>query len=132
MGWTHIELLEDLRGGLVLPFGHVYLRLLLQVRGVGRAHLTLHLGVLGQLQLLEALELWEPEKQREAERSREKQREAERSREKQREAEREAERSREKQRSREKPREAERSREKPREAERSRAASLTGSSTDLK
>lgn len=41
------------------PFLDVDLGLLLQVRGVRRAGLTLHLRVLGQLQLLEALELWD-------------------------------------------------------------------------
>lgn len=42
------------------PFLDVDLRLLLQVRGVRRAGLTLHLRMLGQLQLLEALKLWDP------------------------------------------------------------------------
>lgn len=41
------------------PFLNVDLRLLFQVRSVRCAGLTLHLRVLGQLQLLKALELWD-------------------------------------------------------------------------
>lgn len=55
-----MELLDNLRGGLVQPLLHADLRLLLQVCGVGRARLSLHLGVFRQLQLLEALKLWDP------------------------------------------------------------------------
>lgn len=55
-----MELLDDLVGGLVQPLLHADLRLLLQAGGVGRAGLPLHLGVFGQLQLLEALKLWNP------------------------------------------------------------------------
>lgn len=42
------------------PFLDVDLRLLLQVRGIWCAGLTLHLRVLGQLQLLKALKLRDP------------------------------------------------------------------------
>lgn len=55
-----MELLNDLIGGLVLPLLHIDLRLLLQVGDVGRACLSLHLGVLRQLQLLKAFKLWDP------------------------------------------------------------------------
>lgn len=57
---AYMKLLQDLIGGLVLPLLHTDLRLLLQVRGVGRARLPLHLRVLRQLQLLKALKLWDP------------------------------------------------------------------------
>lgn len=52
-----MKLLQDLMGGFVLPLLHSDLRLLLQVRGVGRAGLSLHLRVLRQLQLLKAFKL---------------------------------------------------------------------------
>lgn len=52
--------MDDLVGGLQLPLVHVDLWLLLQVGDVGRAHLSLHLGVLRQLQLFKALKLWDP------------------------------------------------------------------------
>lgn len=55
-----MELLDDLIGGLVQPLLHADLWLLLQVGGVGRARLSLHLGVFRQLQLLKALKLWDP------------------------------------------------------------------------
>lgn len=60
---AHVEFLQDLGGGFVLPLVHVDLGLLFEVRGVRRARLTLHLRVLGQLQLLEALKLRDPEEE---------------------------------------------------------------------
>lgn len=55
-----MELLDDLIGGLGQPLLHADLRLLLQVRGIGRTHLPLHLGVFRQLQLFKALKLCDP------------------------------------------------------------------------
>lgn len=58
--WTHVELLDDLLSGFMEPLFLTDLWLLLQVRGIGRTHLSLHFGVFRQFQLFKTLKLWDP------------------------------------------------------------------------